>query len=53
MIIDYSKRFTLKWDRELAVGQEVSIRAAAADQAADIDQGTPVTTTVKNCRLFK
>jgi hypothetical protein len=52
MIIDYSKRFTLQWNQELAVGQEVSLRAAAVGSVEFIDQVVPITTTVKNCRLF-
>jgi hypothetical protein len=47
------KQFILQWDQELAVGQEVSLRAAAVGSVEFIDQVVPLTTTVKNCSLFK
>ena len=53
MIIDYSDRFKLRWDQKLLVGQEVSLKAAATSAIGFIDQVAPLTTTVKNCRLFK
>ena len=52
MIIDYSKRFTLEWKQLLPVGQEVSLRAAAV-QSIEFINLPPLTTTVKNCSLFK
>jgi hypothetical protein len=58
MIIDYFKRFTLRWDQQLEVGQTVSLKAVSADLFAEAGEEafTPpfeITTTVKNCRLFK
>jgi hypothetical protein len=58
MIIDYAKRFTLKWDREFEVGQTVSLKAVSADLFAQEGEEAfnppfEITTTVKNCRLFK
>jgi hypothetical protein len=58
MIIDYFKLFTLKWDQQLEVGQTVSLKAVSADLFAEAGEETftppfEITTTVKNCCLFK
>jgi hypothetical protein len=56
--IDYYMRFALGWNQQLEVGQTVTLKAVSADFFAREGEGafTPsfeITTTVKNCRLFK
>jgi len=57
--IDYYKRFTLRWSQQLQVGQTVSLKDASVDvPPADRedffnDPTILLTTTVKNCRLFR
>jgi hypothetical protein len=51
-LIDYFKRFRLRWDTKPGVGRVISFRAAAVGSVEFINSVEPIKRRVMDCRLF-